>query len=481
MMFMFLALYTFIAAWEKKSTSQAMIWGALAGIATGLTGLSWGSWRFLYVIAGVFVLLKFLLHKVEERHLYLYALWILSSVVVMIAWVPLFPLKSLFTSLTTALTLFMLVVLAIDRYFYSYLLHASARLPSYVSLKNVPRAVGSLVIALVLGIVLISLLLGPAQLGKQINEAKNLLLHPMGRDRWELTVAEQHQPYFKDWVSQFGPYLFGIPALFGLFIMGILLCSYHLWKNARGKFWLIFGFLLMLGGISFSRYKPDSWLNGVSNGSIFVYFGSIGLVALTWIYFYFHLYKEKEAFGHLSQWDSKALFVLIWIFFMLIAMRGAIRLTVVFAPVIAALAGYALVQLAQSVSTLKNRWYLSIGTLLLLLIVFSPLAAPFSGIVTSSYAQSLQQAKYSGAPYNQQWQLAGAWVRENIAKDAVFGHWWDYGYWVQNGWDRASVLDGANKVKYWNYLMGRHVLTGQSQLEALEFLKVHSTTHFLIV
>ena len=482
MMFMFLALYTFIAAWEKKSTSQAMIWGALAGIATGLTGLSWGSWRFLYVIAGVFVLLQFLLHKVEERHLYLYALWILSSVVVMISWVPLFPLKFLFTSPTTALTLFMLLVLAIDRYLYPYLLSLSARLPHSISLKKVPRAIGSFGIALVLGIVLVSILLGPAELGKQINEAKNLLLHPMGKDRWELTVAEQHQPYFNDWVSQFGPFLLGIPLLFALFIIGILLCTYQLWKHGHGKFWLIMGFLLMLGGIAFSRYRPDSWLNGASRSSVVVYFGSLAVVAVAGLYFYFKLYShKKEEFDRLSHWDSKLLFALIWVFFMLIAMRGAIRLTVVFAPVIAALAGYALAQLALSLSKLKNKWYVGIGAIVLLLIVFSPFAAPFSGIVTSSYAQSLQQAKYSGAPYNAQWQLAGAWVRENIAKDAVFGHWWDYGYWVQNGWDRASVLDGANKVKYWNYLMGRHVLAGQTQEEALEFLQPHKATHYLIV
>jgi len=52
---------------------------------------------------------------------------------------------------------------------------------------------------------------------------------------------------------------------------------------------------------------------------------------------------------------------------------------------------------------------------------------------------------------------------------------------VQTGFERASVLDGANSIKYWNYLMGRHVLTGQTQIEALEFLKVHDTTHYLIV
>jgi len=62
----------------------------------------------------------------------------------------------------------------------------------------------------------------------------------------------------------------------------------------------------------------------------------------------------------------------------------------------------------------------------------------------------------------------------------VFGHWWDYGYWVQSIGERATMLDGGNIIGYWNYLMGRHVLTGESEEEALEVLYAHNVTHFLI-
>jgi len=72
------------------------------------------------------------------------------------------------------------------------------------------------------------------------------------------------------------------------------------------------------------------------------------------------------------------------------------------------------------------------------------------------------------------------WVREETPKNAVFGHWWDYGYWVQSLGERATVLDGGNRIGYWNYLMGRHVLTGDNQDDALEFLYNHNTTHLLI-
>ncbi len=511
-MFLFLALYLFIAAWDKKFTTPksslfAILAGTLAGVATGLTGLSWGAWKFLYLIVGIFVFLQFLLKKIERDNIYIYTLWLFISIIVMTAWVPLFPLKSLFTSMTTIPSIVMLFVLVVDTLIVSPIFNASQHTSQYSSQptsqhsftklhsffsklqpylpRRLPQPIVSIIFVLVIGIILSSLLLGPAQLGKQIMDTKELLLHPMGKDRWELTVAEQHQPYFDGWVAQFGPVFFGLqslPSLFLLFIIGALLCSYQLWKKTKGKFWLICGYFIMLGGVIFSRYKPDSWLNGASTGSVVVYLGSIIFVFCAGLYSYVWLYNhDKKEFNQLTEWDSPLLFMLIWVFLMLIAMRGAIRLTIVFAPVVAALAGYVLVQAWAYFLKIKVQWQKWVGIILLLFIVFSPLATPFKGIVPESYALSDQQAKYSGAPYNQQWQMTGKWVRDNLPEDAVFGHWWDYGYWVQNGFERASVLDGANKVKYWNYLMGRHVLSGQTQEEALEFLKVHKTTHYLIV
>jgi hypothetical protein len=82
--------------------------------------------------------------------------------------------------------------------------------------------------------------------------------------------------------------------------------------------------------------------------------------------------------------------------------------------------------------------------------------------------------------YHQQWQRAMFWVRENTAENAVFAHWWDYGYWLQGIGERATVLDGGNAVGYWNHLMGRHGLTSPSSEETLTFFYTHNVSHFLI-
>jgi len=72
------------------------------------------------------------------------------------------------------------------------------------------------------------------------------------------------------------------------------------------------------------------------------------------------------------------------------------------------------------------------------------------------------------------------WVRDITPTTAVFGHWWDYGYWVQSIGERATITDGGNIIGYWNYLMGRLVLTGDNQKDSLDFLYAHSATHLLI-
>jgi hypothetical protein len=105
-------------------------------------------------------------------------------------------------------------------------------------------------------------------------------------------------------------------------------------------------------------------------------------------------------------------------------------------------------------------------------------------LLFSSY-QYYQQTKVSAqnyipSSYTQQWQKAMSWVRDNTPSDSVFSHWWDYGYWVQSIGERATIVDGGNQYSYWDYLVGRHVLTTPSSYDAMEFLYSHNSTHLLI-
>lgn len=479
MMFMFLSMYLFLLAWQSKETKKALLFGSLAGIATGLTGLTWGAWKFLALIFALFVLLEYFFEKVEEKQIYLYALWLALSVIVMIGWVPLFPLKTLITSLTTALSLFVLVILLVDLLvFKKDWLKIKNRIP-----QKIPPAVACVAVSLLLGFVGLIVVLGPANITHQFTEAKSLLLHPMGKDRWELTVAEQRQPYFKDITNTFGPVLLGIPLVYFLFLVGTILAFYSLVRQNNDKVKLTAVYVSFLMLLLLSRYSSGSkYLNGTSMISIILYFGSFLALAVLFLYYFWKSYtKEKDTFHLFKRWDSGVLFLLVWVMFMVIAARGAVRLLFIFAPVAALFAAYAVVEMAKYALEAKKKAAKFAILILLLIVVLSPLAAPWQGIVPNYYKQSSLEGTYSGPPYNQPWQQVGAWVKQNVPKDAIFAHWWDYGYWVQNGFERASVLDGANKVKYWNYLMGRHVLSGRTQQEALEFLYAHNATNFLIV
>jgi hypothetical protein len=78
-----------------------------------------------------------------------------------------------------------------------------------------------------------------------------------------------------------------------------------------------------------------------------------------------------------------------------------------------------------------------------------------------------------------QWGNAMTWIRENTPTNAVFAHWWDYGYMTVTLGERAAVTDGGNE-KGWNHQSGRYFLTGKDDNSTLTYLKTHNVTNILI-
>ena len=423
-------------------------------------------------------MIEFFFDKLKKKDVYQYVLWVIGFVYITTIFLPQFTMKTLLGSLTTGIAFLVLFMLLVDLVLFKFdILKIKNKLK-----RKIPLSVFSLVISFAIGIAGLFALLGPATLYLQVEEVSDNLLHPLGNDRWQLTVAEQHQPYFTDWISYFGPKFFSIPIYLVLFMAGSVILFYLMVGRMKNKFTFSMAYLVFLLAFVLSRYSRTSTFNGTNTLSKFVYLGSLGIfMGLAAYLFFKSFYKDRETYSKILDMDKKYIFVLVWFLIMVIAARGAARLIFIFTPITAVLASFAVVWLGEFFWKIKQPWYKWLGIAVLFLMLLSPFAVPVKGMVPYFSEQSLNQAKYSGPGYNQQWQIAGKWVRENVDKDAVFGHWWDYGYWVLGGFQRAAVLDGANKIKYWNHLMGRHVLTGQSQTEALEFLKVHKTTHYLIV
>jgi len=312
---------------------------------------------------------------------------------------------------------------------------------------KLPKNIISLILSFTILILLALIFLGPSFIVEKINALNKLFFNPT-TGRFNITVAENKQPYFTEWAQSFGPFLNAL-ILTGLYV-------------------------LFFFGLVFSRYSISSIFNGENFISkTFYYITSLLLICFL-IYYYVKYYKnndssfEKISFEYLSLFS---LFVLC-----LISARGGMRVIMFLAPVAPIFVAYLIMgSIEKFRKTNDDIWKIILGVILILVIIFSVF------VFYNFYKQTKSQA-YNFVPsgYNKQWQKAMDWTRKNTPEDAVFGHWWDYGYWLQSIGKRATVLDGGNAISFWNYYMGRYVLTGDNEKDALEFLYAHNATHFLI-
>jgi hypothetical protein len=301
------------------------------------------------------------------------------------------------------------------------------------------------------------------------------LLTPFSTTRWGRTVAESHQPYVRDWFLQFGNFYFW------LFIIGAIIfvyCTFTIMKKYR--YAVTGSFVFFLAAFLQSRYSATPPFDGVSLVAKLLYFGSMIFVVCLLFFLYFYTYKKNpEVYAQLHNLKKEFLFVLIWFFVMLITARIAIRILLVFAPITAVLVSFLFVKAYDLSSLILHK---ALKILALVLIAYFLISPTSSVSLPSYYEKAVQTTSHTGPSYNQQWQVAMDWVKKNTPQDSVFAHWWDYGYWVQTGGERATLSDGGNSGgASLNYYTGRNVLTGRTNIEALEFLKVKGATHLLII
>lgn len=472
LLFLFLAFYLFMLAWESSSALKRYMYGALAGISTAVMGLVWGGYLYILLTIGPLVLLAFILGKMDRSKKYLYLVWVATTFLLLIIGTKRYSITELLTSTTTLPTVLAVVLILVDLILFETPLNRMIK----GSLARIPRPVLSLGVAVILGVLLTSLLFGPGLIVEKVLSLKRFLI-TTGVDRVSVTVAENRQPYFIEWASSFGPLISKIYITFWLLFAGAITLLYRAISHFKTKDRLIVSgaFAAFLLSIIFTRYSGSSIFNGTSGISLFFYGLGPALFLFVFGYYYNSYHKNGEQ-DKLSSIDFGSLFILSFFFLSLVSARGSVRLIMMLVPVASILTAYVAVALGKKTweskdSSSKNYWFIGSGIVLIALL--------FAGY--QFYSISLVTAQsYVPGPYNQQWQKAMAWVRESTSEDAVFGHWWDYGYWVQGIGERATVLDGGNAKAYWNHLMGRYALTGKSNKDALEFLYAHNTTHFLI-
>jgi hypothetical protein len=255
-------------------------------------------------------------------------------------------------------------------------------------------------------------------------------------------------------------------------------------KSLKGKWWIVSAYAIFILSLVFSKYDPSSWLNGSNFTSQLIYVLGYIIFAVSLVIVFIKAYKEKEELNL----DKSYLLMIALFFFGAISARSAIRLFIILAiptPILVSFGTVKLIEYAKENQDEIGKYLMqaAAGVFIFLLIFSFSTAAPYigAGVVPTFEQRIYGEAQYTIPNiYTVQWQKAMAWVRDSTPKEAVFSHWWDYGYWLQSIGERATVLDGGNAIVYWDHLLGRHVLTGQDESEALEFLKTHKATYLLI-
>ena len=474
-LFLFLAFYFFMAGWDAKNKTYKYILGFLAGASTAVMGLVWGGYLYILITIGPLIFFSFALGQMDRDRKYFYATWLATTMIILVIGTKRYPLSELLSSTTTLPAVFMLVVLIVDS-----LIHETSlmrRMPPY-RIFNLPSPLLSLIITVGLGLLFALVFFGPDYIVHNVLALKKFLI-TTGTDRVSVTVAENRQPYFTEWAASFGPFFANFPLLFWMFFAGSIVAFYHAIASFDKKSRIIMtaAFTFMLISLAFSRYSPTSLFNGTNFASLAFY--ALGLLVFLVIggkyYLKYHSTNEPDRLRNVN-----FNFMLLLCFFVIsiLSARGGVRLIMMLVPAASILGAYIVVEVARwthaSYKSKSSSKYVSAFCAALLI-----LSLCFVGY--SFYNASMISAQgYIPSIYTQQWQKAMAWTRDNISQEAVFGHWWDYGYWVQSIGERATVLDGGNAKAYWNHMMGRYALTGPNNEQALEFLYAHKTTHFLI-
>jgi asparagine N-glycosylation enzyme membrane subunit Stt3 len=467
--FMFLSLYFFLKSWKSSNFRDNAIFGVLAGIATAFMGLIWGGFTYIFISIAFASFIAFLLNKFKENQIVAYSSWILISTLIMVGFSARYELIQFITSTTTGFGFLVLGFLIFDKVLWK------TSLSKKLEKINLPKNLQTIIITILTLGILSMIFFGPSFIIGKINSLHEMMFHPV-TGRWNITVAENKQPYFLEWASSFGPEIKGIPLLFWFFFVGSVFLFKKMLENIKKKdAWILtLCYIFLFFGLVFSRYSSESIFNGENFISKLFYYSSFLLIFGVLMYYYLEYNKERNPGFELINFEYLLLFCLFFI--CLFTARSAVRLIMVLGPIAPIFLGYLVIEVINKFKKEEDETLkIVLGFLMIVLILLS------CWIFWNYYQVSKVQA-YNFVPsyYNYQWQYAMNWVDQNTSKDAVFAHWWDYGYWVQSLGKRATVTDGGNFIAYWNYLMGRHVLTGDNEKDSLDFLYSHHADYLLI-
>ncbi len=458
--FFWFAFLFFILAWKSENKEKWVIFGIISAIFTELMSFSWGGYRFIYLILALTTFVVFFLEKDIKKNIIIFSSWFIPSII--IEFIKFRNIEAVITSISgpgIAVIIFLLLVLQVI--FLKFGLEEKFR-----KIK-IPNNLKILILAVIIGILLL-LIISPKLLIDLTSTMINGLLYPFGKARVSLTVAENSAPYLSQAISEFRYIIWA-------FLLSIIILFYESLKSfdKKEKIKLTLSFIIFISCLFFTRISSSSVFNGDNFISHFVYFAGFLIFIITAISIYLKQTNNKEGFKGV---DISYILLLSFAFWAIVSMRGAVRLFFIVSPMITLVASVLPIKLYDLRKKSKDDL---LRFILLVLLILTVLSFVYVFIVYSASSSAQAKATVPGA-YEQQWQSAMAWVRENTAIGSIFVHWWDYGYWVQTIGERPTVTDGGHFTAYWDHLIGRYLLTTPFPEAALSFMKTHNVSYLLI-
>ena len=418
--FIFLSVWFFAAAYNRKSWK----YGILAGVATGLIGSVWGGVLYFYVLYGIFSLILLLLNKETDNIIHTLVPTLLIGVLIP-QLQPFHPsLNSFGVSFALGIAAIALIRYAVERF-------------RLVKPEQIMYVVPGLVVAA--GAVLLVGSLFSDYVGNIISNIVDLLTlyGPQATTVAESIAGDWNAVYSQVALLYSGspiPLLAPIQQVFSVWLLmftGALLAAFRLLKK---DWFMLLPLIWLISGI-YSVFYAIRLIYLFAPAAAF-----LGAYSLGWLMTNATTYDAlKEAVKIKVFYGVGGALVLIG----LLSLPSSLFTAQVFVTVGIALVvlGYSLqnhekgvLQKVHGVITANERKFSVLLIPVLFVVVVSVALNTANGMAyTTALGPSINEPFYQAMEY----------LRTQTPKNASVISWWDFGYWFQTVGERPSIADGG--------------------------------------
>ena len=424
------------------------IMAALSGFLVFLGGLSWEGFGIFILVILLMELWQFCTTDTEKQ-IFEYIIWIAMFVPGLYLISPAYQSGVAFTTHLKALVLGTPIIVLGLRGIRYILIHFST------TFRNHARTIARLLILVAVTIA------GGYVLGHLDTFATTTV--PFSESRLMQQTTEVDAPWFQYWVSRYG----------GVFVIGsiglICICCY-LWK--WNGLTLASGLALFASTI-FLRGPLSEVIGGKTCDALFAAAFGLAIIGTAFV-------GTRE---NTSKNEAVVIATIYWFLLWTGLSKIAIRYDFFIGVPLAIGAAAALTHSHTATETIEvmgknlNTKVVTATTaisIIILILFWAPAGGYFNRTIDAA-------SKRTPIPGNTTLAQAYDWMKNKLPADAtVMAAGWGYGSQLNVLGGVKTITDQDHFIQHWIHLYNRHVYCGQSEQEALAFLKTHKATHLMI-